>query len=408
MTWRTVLALAIFVGVCGFIAYVGDILGRRMGKRRLSLFGLRPRYTAIVSTTITGMLIAVFTIAVMTSVSDDVKQLVLRGEQVLAKYKSAVNELRQQERITTKARREAAEAVQTRDLLAAERELLTSKVEKTERQVAEGKKEIEKQQAEIADLEAERADLIHDLRVLSEDMGQAITKWQGYIALRQGLVIFRSNEELARRVIQCARPKLDIRADVLGLLNDADERARQAGAEVGRNGRAVKILPKKAETGEPGGGQFLKESQSIDAIVDLIFSSSGSVVARIISVGNSVEGEQALVEFALNYNRPVYSAGEEVARTVMDGSASQGQVLGQVIGFLRTEVRPAAMKKGVIPRYDEEQGQPSVGQLSPDQLFDIVDRVKAAGRRVTLTAVAKAETWSADALELDFRIEATE
>ena len=429
MTWPNVIALAVFVCVCGFIAYWGDILGRRMGKRRLTIFGLRPRYTAIVTTTITGMLIALLTITVMATVSGEVKEIVLRGHQILREYQAAqaaysavTKELRKQREIAEKARKEAEEAVRQRDSLAEEIARLSKSLKKldsdlqrngatlrrTEKQLASSKHDIEKRSLEIAKLEKQRADLKHDVVVLLKDMGEAATKWQQYIGLRERNIIFRSNEEIARRVIRCAQSKLEIRGEVLALLDDADQRARAEGAKPGDNDKAIKIRPKWwPGTGESGTGRFLKDSESIDALVDQIAGGSGSIVARVVSVGNSVEGEQAMIEFVPNYNRLVYSAGQEVAQTVIDGGASQGQILGQVITFLRAEVRPAAIGMGVIPHSDEEQ-QATVGQLSPDQLLAIVDRVKAAGRRVRLTALAKVDTWSAGPLDLDFRIEATE
>jgi uncharacterized protein (DUF3084 family) len=74
--------ILILIAVSGLIAYLGDLLGRRMGKRRLTLFGLRPRHTAIIVTTITGMLIATLTFAVLISVSKDLRDMLLHGEQL--------------------------------------------------------------------------------------------------------------------------------------------------------------------------------------------------------------------------------------------------------------------------------------------------------------------------------------
>ena len=58
----------VLVLVSGFIAYFGDLLGRRMGKKRLTLFGLRPRHTAIGVTTITGMIIAALALITLISI----------------------------------------------------------------------------------------------------------------------------------------------------------------------------------------------------------------------------------------------------------------------------------------------------------------------------------------------------
>ena len=46
MSTYTILALVILRILGGIIAWVGDVLGYRLGKSRRSLFGLRPRSTA--------------------------------------------------------------------------------------------------------------------------------------------------------------------------------------------------------------------------------------------------------------------------------------------------------------------------------------------------------------------------
>ncbi|MBI2844817.1 MAG: DUF3084 domain-containing protein [Armatimonadetes bacterium] len=78
----TILFAIILVLVSGLIAYLGDLIGRKMGKRRLTLFGLRPRHTAIIVTTITGMLIAILTLGTMLTASSRLRQVLVRGERL--------------------------------------------------------------------------------------------------------------------------------------------------------------------------------------------------------------------------------------------------------------------------------------------------------------------------------------
>ncbi|HAE41169.1 MAG TPA: DUF3084 domain-containing protein, partial [Candidatus Riflebacteria bacterium] len=49
--------IIILVVVSGLIAYIGDVLGTYVGKRRLTVLGLRPRITALVVAISTGILI---------------------------------------------------------------------------------------------------------------------------------------------------------------------------------------------------------------------------------------------------------------------------------------------------------------------------------------------------------------
>ena len=56
MFGATLILVMVITG--GLIAFIGDRIGTRVGKRRLTLWGLRPRYTSIIIT-ILGILIAV-------------------------------------------------------------------------------------------------------------------------------------------------------------------------------------------------------------------------------------------------------------------------------------------------------------------------------------------------------------
>lgn len=69
-----VILIPLLVLVSGGIAYVGNMVGRAIGRRRLTLFGLRPRYTAQIITIATGMIITVITVATVLLVSRDARQ----------------------------------------------------------------------------------------------------------------------------------------------------------------------------------------------------------------------------------------------------------------------------------------------------------------------------------------------
>lgn len=50
--------VAAVMALAGTVAYVGDRVGHQVGRRRLSLFGIRPRYTSTIVAIATGMFIA--------------------------------------------------------------------------------------------------------------------------------------------------------------------------------------------------------------------------------------------------------------------------------------------------------------------------------------------------------------
>lgn len=66
--------IAIITLVAGAIAYIGDRVGHQVGRRRMTLFGLRPRYTSTIFAVGFGMLIALVVVAVVALVSQEARQ----------------------------------------------------------------------------------------------------------------------------------------------------------------------------------------------------------------------------------------------------------------------------------------------------------------------------------------------
>lgn len=65
--------ILVLVVVSGVIAYLGDLLGTMVGKKRLTLFGLRPRLTALLVAISTGIIITLLTLGVAASLSENVR-----------------------------------------------------------------------------------------------------------------------------------------------------------------------------------------------------------------------------------------------------------------------------------------------------------------------------------------------
>lgn len=84
----TALVILFLLAVSGLIAYSGDLLGRRMGKKRLSAFGLRPKHTAIVFTIGSGVLIAGFSLAAAFGASPGVRLALTQGEVLVLKNRA--------------------------------------------------------------------------------------------------------------------------------------------------------------------------------------------------------------------------------------------------------------------------------------------------------------------------------
>lgn len=104
-----VILIPTLILVSGLVAFIGNLVGRNIGRRRLSLVGLRPRYTAQVITVLTGMLITVVTLAVVLLVSDDARQAFFHLQEVQQQTRALEAQIAQEQG--------ALKALQVRDIV---------------------------------------------------------------------------------------------------------------------------------------------------------------------------------------------------------------------------------------------------------------------------------------------------
>jgi uncharacterized protein (DUF3084 family) len=89
-----VILIPLLILLSGLVAFVGNVVGRNIGRRRLAVLGLRPRYTAQLITVITGMLITVVTLAAVLLVSNDARQAVFHLQEIRQQIAEQEDQLR--------------------------------------------------------------------------------------------------------------------------------------------------------------------------------------------------------------------------------------------------------------------------------------------------------------------------
>jgi hypothetical protein len=86
--------IAAVMALAGAVAYVGDRVGHQVGRRRLSLFGIRPRYTSTIVAITTGMFIALVVSLAAIFASQQVKTAFFR----LSSINAQISELQSRQR----------------------------------------------------------------------------------------------------------------------------------------------------------------------------------------------------------------------------------------------------------------------------------------------------------------------
>ena len=199
MFW-TLAILLLLVVTGGFISYYGDLQGRRWGKRRVSWFGMRPKHTAILITSITGSVIALLTVGAVMLAAPNVANVILHGE-------AAINEnqrLRKQSKMEVDALHEELKGSKT--------QLATTRADEieTKKMAAAAKLEMEKLKQLKEGLDKRNATLITgnmDLQRESAALVRGIQTNQKLIAQQKKEIANQSkiNFQLGRQNSDYAR-----------------------------------------------------------------------------------------------------------------------------------------------------------------------------------------------------------
>lgn len=185
--WSLIVGLVLLAAL---VAYVGDLVGRRVGRRHWRLFGLRPRTTALLVAVFTGVLIALMAIAAFFFLDTDARKTILEAEQVReernqlreeverlgghvqeleARAARALGKTEQLERELS-AKAEALKLAEEEiDRLQAEKKQLQSDIEDTRKALQEREIELSRVRAEVERIQAERDSLEEEFDVLQEN-----------------------------------------------------------------------------------------------------------------------------------------------------------------------------------------------------------------------------------------------
>lgn len=399
--------IAVLVVMGGIIAYIGDWLGSKVGKRKLTVFGLRPKHTSILFTIVTGIIIAGVTLGTLSISSRDVRTALFGMEALKAELtglsrdvaaksveldasRSALEtKTKEYSTLTVKINETTAKLASVSDQLAA----VNAERDRTAAALALAKGDLGKAQTEIDALQATKNEL--DTRVASlndeknslqsdVDRLKELTDNlnQGLQVVREGVVAFRASEVLMTAVTKGGRPAAETEQILGGIVNATNQNVL---AKLGVTDKNIEVL-------------WIAKA-GFDQAVSVVSSTQEEVIVRVVAAGNTIYGEPVIGRIELYPNRLVYPAGQTVLSQTVDSGDNAKQAENIVLTFLQ-QVNAQAIAKGILP--DPLQG--SVGVMSGSQLFETVNKVKKVGGRVELTAVTKGDIYTSGPLQIDVRV----
>lgn len=357
--------------ISGLIAFIGDWMGFRIGKKRVTIFGLRPHYTAIFITIITGILIAVITVTILTISSNDVKTALFGMEALKEKlaYLSREVEIRNTQLSTTQKNLKETSA----------------QLQEIEDKYQKLSSDIKEKINQLEELLLIREKLIEEKEKLSQEVEElnATVKalYSGITWIREGEVIFGSDEQIVLTIVQGGGSIEEIREDLIRFLNEGSNKVLAMGAKKDERTNQVFIIAQK----------------EFEDIVQKIYDSDSNKewIVRLLSSINVVKGEPIVAYFALLENKLVFKIDEVIISEEIESSEIPGEIEKKLLSLLR-KVNILAVEGGIIP----DPKSSFVGTISAVNLYDIVKTIVESGTMMQVSVISVYDTWSVGPLRV--------
>ena len=393
--WLLILAVLILGGV---LSTLGDRLGSRIGKARLSLFQLRPRKTAVLVTVLTGSLISALTLGLMVAVSERLRVGLFQLDQLEARLSNSRKALQASGAQLARTKNQLHQAQGERKRAEADRRRADQGRATARGQLKQVEARAQQLRAALAplqqrrkQLEAERDRLGRDvkardgeLRQLQERTArgqQELKQLEGKVlALRSGDVVLSSAQPLI--VAQVAIPKPTLAKQVVeDLLRQANLRAFEQVLPGQKPDRQLLLIPRS---------EVLKVEQAI--------RNGGSWVVSILSAGNVLRGENQVLAFTdVRPNQRVVNKGQVLASVTLDPLELSSDQVRARLNLLLAAARTEAMRQGSLAgsiQFDVEAFNELGRQLSD----------RKVRRAVVVQAVSLRDSDTADAVVVELRI----
>ena len=396
----------------GLIAFIGDKIGMKMGKKRVSLFGLRPRYSSIIITILTGVLIAVLSITILLGVYSELRNALFNINDVLNRLERLNQQLA--ERDQQLSERDQKLAARDQELSRLQQEIAAKENEITEKEkeiaakdqelknVENELKELAKNrdqlQNRVAELSSQREDLetqvteleeqIADLEADYDDLREVANQLQAGVIYYMGEdIVYQKGDVIYNDVLEGGRSE----QETISALNEYLQKANQV------------ALNQEIQVNEETGMALRLQTEDILNAARILYNmDQGSrVIVSLVSRVNVPKNDWLYANFQLYEDFVVFEQDSLISSRVISSNQSSEEIEDELEALLQN-VNEKAINQGLLP---DNSGQ--VGSINFSQFYDLVNRVRSARGKIKVNIYAAQNIWRMDRLNdnLSFELE---
>ncbi len=423
-----ILLILVVIGLSGMIAYMGDQIGMKVGKKRISLFGLRPKYTSIIITVLTGIVIASLTLTIILATNNAVRRAIFDIHEVtttLNELNLKLNNLNQQllQKDTSLREKEAEISLKEDELNKLENHIdsLQHTLEITQQEYQQAQKDIKQLENTKVDLENQRLELQSQINELQSKVTELDEQRQSLESRIEELnnELARVTEEYEKEKEKASQFKAGIEYymgeeivyergevifyDVIRGGRSREEIIQDISAFLKRANEVIKQKPVKID--EEMGTALQLQFEQILSVASTIFNSdSEKVIVSLVASYNVPKNNWVLADFQVNEDFVVFKKGELIGGKEIDASKDP-VIIEQELKELLREINVKAVREGLLT---DKEGL--VGSIDFSQFYQILSDIRKYPGRVGVKVYAREDIWREDRLShnLVFDITANE
>ena len=358
------------------LAVLGDVLGFKYGKQRISVFGLRPRYTSRLITAVTGAIISIVILTVLSLFSQDVRTALFSMQYIQQQLMDLRVQLQSSQSNADQAMEDLSLA---RSSLADQQGLLQT----TTVSLDLARFDLESLRNDKLVLENEKNELgaeVASMREESEELKRALS------SMRSEAIAIHANVLLAQ---QAALPNSSA-AQVSEDLQALSKNVRRS---------VLSGLSEKLSQGMRDLTIAFDPDEEAEVVERLTNFPERSYV-RALSTENVALGEPVRVRLEMGTSYRIYTAGEPVYRKLIHAQRPDFDAEEALHLFLR-ELKLKAIRDGVLP----DPATNSVGTVEGVTFFDIVESLKDVRSPVIVSALASHDIYTEGPVDIRFVLE---
>ena len=372
-----IFALAIMGGI---IAFIGDNLGYKLGKRRLSVFGLRPRHTSTLMTIVSGVVIAAITLGALSVASTNVRTALFGLDNLKADL----------------ARTGAEVELRNKEIAVAQTQLLSSSEEIKKINIERDRISAHLKEVELAKSQADRdlasaheeSDRLGQLRDRLQQEADALEVTieqlrEGLVNVREGQVAFQANQVVYAGILRGGQSEsVTVKSleDFLAFANNF-------------------VVNKLELPNKDAQIILISREDFLESVKDLM-GKKDSVAVRLQAAGNILVGEPIITRFVLFPNELVYPKGKEIYVEKIPANIDKRAAEGILVAFL-SRLNSKAVADGVLP--DPVTG--NVGNLDMPYMMEVMEKIRRTEGGFIIKAVAEQDIYTLGPLKITLNIQ---